>query len=166
VVTMLIDGLTVDVSNADTAKATITTILAARDTAIADKTALQTAHDKALAAKDTEIDGLKAKMVDQDKIDALADAKSEAVTKGKAVLGDKMPDTKGKSVADVRRMVVATKLGDAAVADKSDDYVEARFDGLTADAKPGERPTSTIIGAPMVAHDTKSVRDLARASRY
>jgi len=40
--TMLIDGLTVDIANADTAHATITTILAARDTAAGKVTDLET----------------------------------------------------------------------------------------------------------------------------
>lgn len=49
--TMVIDGLTVDMANADTAIATVQTLIAARDEA---KTALATAQTD-LAAKDTQI---------------------------------------------------------------------------------------------------------------
>lgn len=128
----------------------------------------QTAHDKALAAKDTEIDDLKTKVVDQDKIDALADAKADAVTKAKALLGDKAPDFAGKGVADVRRETVRLIKGDAAVADKSDDYIDARFDGLT-EGKTEATDTRTVqpIGTPRVlATDNASVRDAARMAQY
>lgn len=162
--TLIIDGLQVtEVS--DQAKAAIEKLQQSlkdeRDGRAADKTA----HDKALATKDAEIDDLKTKVVDQSKIDALADAKAEVVGKAKAVVGDKLPETKGKSAAEVRRMAVATKFGDAAVKDKSDDYVEARFDAMTADAKPG---TDNIvpIGAPVNVSDGADVRNLARTMQY
>lgn len=160
-----LDGLQVDLSDADAVKAAIGKIQGQLADANKAKDAAETAlvdakrdHDRALAAKDTEIDGLKGKIVDQAQIDALADAKATVVGKAKAVLGDKLPDTAGKSVADVRRMTVAAKLGDAAVADKSDDYVEARFDGLT-----GDSADSTVrpIHQPTVIGDAASLRDKA-----
>ena len=83
------------------------------------------------------------------------------VAKAKAVLGDKLPDTAGKSVAEVRRLTVAAKLGDAAVADKSDDYVEARFDGLTADSGNQHEP----IRMPIVTGDARATYDAAAAKR-
>ncbi len=160
---IVLDGLQVDLSDADAVAAAISKLhdkATTAETALADAT---TAHDKAMAAKDAEIDDLKTKVVDQDQIDALADAKAEVVGKAKLVVGDKLPDTKGKTVADVRRMAVATKYGDAAVADKSDDYVEARFDALTADSTDGK---VVPIGTPFVAADTATIRDAARAARY
>lgn len=39
--------------------------------------------------------------------------------------------------ADIRRAAVVAKLGDAAVAGKSDAYIEARFDILLADSVAG-----------------------------
>lgn len=132
--TIIVDGLPVSLAD----EAAVRAVIDKKDKAIADGAQAlkdaQAAHDKALAAKDAEIDDLKSKVVDEATIDARAAAKADVVTKAKAVLGDKTPDFAGKSIADVRRMTVAAKLGDAAVADKSDDYVEARFDGL-ADAK-------------------------------
>jgi hypothetical protein len=160
--TLTIDGLRVP-NVSDEAEAAITKLqdrVATADKALADA---NTAHDKALAAKDTEIDGLKAKVVDEVTIDARAAEKADVLAKAKTALGDKAPDFAGKTVADIRRMTVAAKLGDASVKDKSDDYVEARFDGLTADAKTTHTAPS---GQPMVANDTRTVRDMARAARY
>ena len=159
--TMLIDGLTVDVSNADTAVATITTILAARDAATTELTTLNATvadKDRELAAKDTELADLKAKVSDEATLDARADAKADLVAKGKTLLGDKMPDVKGKSLADTRRAIVIAAVGDAGLADKSDDYIEARFDGLK-DAK-----AIQPLGSPNLTNDADKSASDARAA--
>lgn len=144
--TIMLDGLKVDLSDAEAVQAAFTKLETRAKDAEAKVTAAETAladarkeHDKALGAKDAEIETLKGQVIDEAKIDELADAKAEVVGKAKAVLGDKLPETKGKSIADVRRAAVAARFGDAAVADKSDDYVEARFDALTADVKPASQ---------------------------
>lgn len=160
--TMLIDGLTVDVSNADTAHATITTLLAARDNA---RTAL-TAKDRELAAKDTEIAELKGKVTDQAAIDALADAKADVVARGKAILGGKMPETKGKTASYIRRAVVMAATNDTALADKSDDYIEARFDGLKANDTQRRDPVRDAIlnGGGGNGVSASNIRDAARVA--
>jgi hypothetical protein len=132
--TLTIDGLRVP-NVSDEAEAAITKLqdrVATAEKALADATS---DHDKAMAAKDAEIDKLKEQVVDEATIDARAAEKADVLAKAKAVLGDKAPDFAGKPIADIRRMTVAAKIGDVAVKDKSDDYVEARFDGLTADDK-------------------------------
>lgn len=152
--TIIVDGLPVSLADEAAVRAVIEkkdAALVAADKALADA---NDAHDKALAAKDAEIDGLKAQVIDQAAIDALADAKADIVAKGKALLGDKMPDAKGKSVADLRKAIVVAKLGDA-MADKSDAYIEARFDALS-DAAPETKvaaitPTKTADGSDEVA---------------
>lgn len=132
--TIIVDGLPVSLADETAVRAVLDkkdAAVADAQKALADATA---AHDKALANKDAELDEMKKKVVDQATIDALADAKAEVVAKAKAVVGDRLGETKGKTVAEVRRMALdAAKID---VADKSDDYVEARFDALTADAKP------------------------------
>lgn len=160
-----LDGLQVDLSDADAVSAAIAKLqdkASNAETALADAKA---AHDKAMAAKDAEIDELKKKVVDQAAIDALADAKAEVVAKAKAVVGDKLGETKGKTVAEVRRMALDAAAID--VTDKSDDYVEARFDALTADAKPA---TATIHNLPRVAAtdstNHRAVADALRFGRY
>lgn len=157
---IVLDGLQVDLSDADAVAAAFDKLQAkvtTAETALADA---NTAHDKAIATKDAEIDDLKSKVVDQAAIDALADAKAETVAKAKAVCGDKLGDTAGKTVNEVRRMALdAAKID---VADKSDDYVEARFDALTADAK----EEVTNLNPRAAVNDTASVRDFVRAAQY
>ena len=127
-----LDGMSVNLSDATAVEQTIATLDTKLTAALDSVKEAQTAHDKELAAKDAEIDKLKANQMDQAQIDALADAKAETVAKAKAVLGDKMFETAGKSVADIRRAACDAK--GIETKDKSDDYVEARFDALTADS--------------------------------
>lgn len=162
--TLIVDGLQVP-NVSDEAKACIEKLQGQLKDAIDGRVADKTAHDTALAAKDTEIDGLKAKVADQAQIDALADAKAEVVAKAKTVCGDKLGNTAGKTVADVRRMAVAAKLGDERVKDKSDDYVAATFDHLTADVKADPVRKALADGLPQVT-DLSTVRDAARAAQY
>lgn len=166
--TLLVDGLQVP-NVSDEAKVAIEKLQGQlkdeRDGRAADKTA----HDRALAAKDSEIDDLKTKVIDQAKIDQLADAKAAVVADAKKIAGDKLGDTAGKSVNDVRRMACAAVLGDAAVADKSDDYVEARFDTLKDGkaAPANDQLRDAIRSTPLNVGDTgAAVRNLARASQF
>lgn len=161
-----LDGLQVDLSDADAVAAAISKLqdkAAKAETALAD--ALK-AHDKAMGEKDAKIADLESKVVDEATIDARATQKAEVTAKAKAVLGDTAPDFAGKSVADIRRVTVAAKFGDAAVKDKSDDYVEARFDALTGDVKPDA--VVVPLGQPrsLTADSGRDVRDLARNLQY
>lgn len=163
---IVLDGLQVDLSDADAVSAAFDKLQAkatAAETSLAEAT---TAHDKAVAAKDAEIDDLKTKTVDQAKIDALADAKAAVVAKAKAVCGDKLGDTSGKTVPEVRRMALDARGIDTK--DKSDDYVEARFDALTADVKAEDRSNvHNLTPAKTVANDGgAAVRDHVRAARF
>lgn len=161
--TLTIDGLQVP-NVSDEAKACIEKLQGQIADGAKALTDAQAAHDKAMAAKDAEIDDLKGKVVDQKQIDALADAKAAVVADAKKIAGDKLGDTAGKTVADVRRMAVAAKLGDAAVSDKSDDYIEARFDGLK-DA--GSTDTQTVANlAPAKPVNDAAVISTIRAARY
>lgn len=161
--TLIVDGLQVP-NVSDEAKACIEKLQGQIKDQCAARAADKASHDKTLAAKDAEIDDLKAKAVDQKQIDALADAKAAVVADGKKIAGEKLGDTNGKTVAEVRRMAVAARLGDAAVTDKSDDYIEARFDGLKSiDAS--DSPTVTNL-APAAPVNDAAVVNLLRAARY
>lgn len=152
---IVLDGLQVDLSDADAVAAAISKL---QDKATAAETALADARkdfDKQLAAKDAEIDDLKTKVVDQAQIDALADQKAAVVTDAKQIAGDKLGDTAGKTVADVRRMALDAKGID--VKDKSDDYVEARFDALK-DAAPDKPRVLDSIMNPSVMADGAAVK--------
>jgi hypothetical protein len=165
--TITMDGLPINLGDEAAVEAAIAKLTDRAASAEQKLTDMTTAHDKAMAAKDAEIDDLKAKVVDQAQIDALADAKAAVVEKAKVVCGDKLGDTAGKTVADVRRMACAVKLGDAAIADKSDDYVQARFDALTADVKPtAKAEVLDGIRNPVVVTDGRKVVDAIRTARF
>lgn len=91
------------------------------------------AKDTELATKDAEIEKLKAAAIDDAKLDALVTARADVIGKARGIVAD--VKTEGVSIPEIRRSVVSAKFGDAAVKDKSDDYVEARFDLLADEAK-------------------------------
>jgi hypothetical protein len=162
--TMLIDGFTVDVSNADTAEATIKTVLAARDAATAKVAGLETA----VATKDTEIAGLKtevqglkdAKPTPQQLRDAAA-AYARTVDKAKA-LGVAVTDAMDEPA--IQKAVVSAKMGDTAK-DWTADQIAASFAVLTKDAKPSNLDNRVVpLGMPQSFGDTASIRDAARAA--
>lgn len=136
--TMLIDGLTVDISNADTALATITTILAARDAANAKVAGLETqvatlTTDKATA--DAKVTTLEQQIVDSKPTPAqLRDAaRNYALTAGKAkAIGVAITDAMDEPA--IMAAAVNAKMGDAAKGWNAD-QIAASFAVLTKDAK-------------------------------
>lgn len=168
--TMLIDGLTVDISNADTAMATIQTIIAARDAANAKVTGLETqvatlTNDKAtLEAKATTLEAqlADAKPTPAQLLDA-AKAYQLTVDKAKS-LGVTVTDAMDEP--SIKKAAVLAKLGDAAK-EWTDVQIAASFDTLTAGMKVSDA-TRTVqpIGMPIGTTDTRSIRDAAAAARY
>lgn len=152
---MIIDGLTVDVSDAETAKATITSLIAARDeaTAAAAKSKEDDAENKKqIVAKDAEIAKLTKDLADAKPTPAqLRDAaKAYALTCDKAkAMGVEVTDAMDE--AAIKRAVVDKAMGDKAK-DYSDEHVAISFDTLTKDAKPageGVKP----LGTPTFQND-------------
>lgn len=153
--TMLIDGFTVDVSNADTAIATINTILAARDAATGKVTTLEAkaAEDAAaIVAKDAEIvkltaDVAAAKLTPQQMRDA---------GKAYALVADKAKAA-GVTVTDEMDEAAIMK----AVVDKAmpgntydGDHIRIAFDTLTKDHKPSEGHGGVVpLGSPIAIGD-------------
>jgi hypothetical protein len=137
---VLVDGLQVETTDAGAAAIEkLQRDLAAKDTAAAtEATGLRDTiaeRDRQLAAKDAEITGLKAKVVDGAALDALVTTRATLIDTARRIAPNF--DTAGKTDGDIRRGVVAASIGDAAaLADKSDDYVAARFD-ILADAARG-----------------------------
>jgi hypothetical protein len=166
--TMLIDGLTVDISNADTAQATIATILAARDgfkVKIGDlETQVATlTTDKATA--DAKITTLEQQLIDSKPTPAqLRDAaKAYAQTAGKAkVLGITVTDAMDETA--IMKAVVDKKLGDKAQGWNDAQYA-ASFASLTADVKVEavDALASAITGQPVSLGDARSEYLDARA---
>jgi uncharacterized protein len=133
--TVLVDGLSVETTDAGAQaiekltkdRADMVTKLSEAQTAHA--TALA-AKDKELATKDAEIDGLKAKVLDAAALDAAVVERGDLIEKAKAISPKVVTD--GKTAIEIKKAV----LGDRGIdlAGKSDDYINARFDGLVDDA--------------------------------
>lgn len=167
--TMLIDGLTVDVSNADTAEATIKTLIAARDAAAAKVTAAEAkaVTDAAtIVAKDAEIakltaDLAAAKLTPQQMRDA---GKAYAIVCDKAKAAG-VTVTDAMDEAAIMKAVVDKAMGDKAKSYTDENYRTA-FDVLTKDAKPSQTVQPLGDARPVLTNDNAGVRDVARLARY
>jgi len=148
--TVSVDGIPIEVTDQG---ATVINTLQQR-LADAAKTASDTAtstaaliagKDKDLATKDAEIDALKAKVVDGAALDKLVADRSALCAAAAKIAPTVKLD--GLADADIKKAVVTAKLGDAAVAGKSADYVNARFDFLAEDAAKGNvaDPFRTVV---------------------
>ena len=171
---VLVDGLQVETTDAG-AQAIDKLQNALKDAGLkvevltADHAKALAAKDGELAKKDAEIDGLKAKVLDAAALDKLVTARADLINTSKAIAKDVKTD--GLSDAEIRKAVVTAKLGDAAVKDKADAYIDARFDILAEDAvKNPADPLRTVVrggvqtfgDAASQANDalTQSVADL------
>ncbi len=131
--TVMVDGLSV--STTDQGAQAIEKLTRERDGARQATTDAASAHQTALAGKDAElakkdaeIDDLKGKQLTDADLDKRVAARAALVTTATAIAKDVKTD--GLSDNEIRAAVVRAKIGDAAVKDKSADYVNARFDIL------------------------------------
>lgn len=122
------------------------------------------AKDTELGEKDSEIERQKKKALPPEAVDKLVEDRAALVGNAKKVIKDF--DPAGKDAATIRRTVVQMKLGDAAIKDRADAYVEARFDGLVEDATanhPSNKPDAVrkamADAGPQVLNDAGSAWD-------
>jgi hypothetical protein len=105
-------------------------------------------HVASIGTKDAEIVTLKKQVEDSKltpaKLDELVKDRALVAGKARVVLGDKLV-VDGKTVGEIRRQVVDTKLGDAAKG-WNEDQVMASFTALTADIK-DEQVQQTITAS-------------------
>lgn len=155
--TVIYDGVPVQTTDAGAA------VISKLEAQLGDAVALADAYkgeiadkDAELAQKDQAIEDLKAKQLDQSAIDKLADEKADVIQRARALVGDSLGETAGKSSADLRRAAVKHKLGDAAVEGKSDDYVAARFDAMIDS---GANATRDAVSGLPVASGGSQVSD-------
>ncbi|ULJ73604.1 DUF2213 domain-containing protein [Rhizobium gallicum] len=173
--TVTVDGIPVEVTDQGaTVIGTLQTRLADANIKFADA---EKAHQAALAAKDAdlakkdaEIDAMKAKVLSDADLDKRVQARADLIALATSIAKD--VKTTGLSDAAIRKAVVAAKLGDAAIADKAEAYIDARFDILAEDAKKsgGSDPFARVVSdglkptgdAHTQANDAwnKSVNDL------
>ncbi|MFU7227354.1 DUF2213 domain-containing protein [Pseudomonas aeruginosa] len=149
---LLVDGLTIETTEQgaqvieklqkqlEDTKSYNLKLISDHDSALAKK-------DSDLAKKDAEIDGLKAKVLNDAAIDKLVTERADLLALAVQIADG---DYAGKSPAEIRKAVVVAKLGDAAIAGKTEAYIDARFDLLVEDANVdpvrralGDRKTTT-----------------------
>lgn len=135
--TVTVDGIPVEVT--DQGAVVIATLQQRLADANTKLSTAETAHQTALAAKDAdlakrdaEIDALKGKVLSDADLDKRVQERADLVATAKAIAKDVKTD--GLSDADIRKAVVAAKLGDAAIAGKPEAYVLARFEIMAEDA--------------------------------
>lgn len=146
--TVTVDGIPVEVTDQGaTVIGTLQTRLADANTKLADA---EKAHHTALAAKDAEIakkdaeiDATKAKVLSDADLDKRVQARADLITVAKAIAKD--VKTEGLTDAAIRKAAVVAKLGDEAVKDKAEAYIDARFDILAEDAKKVADPFRTVV---------------------
>jgi hypothetical protein len=167
---IMVDGLQVETTDAgEAAIRKLEGKIAAQDTAAAkansDHTAELGEKDKVIAARDAEIEDLKGKVLDAAALDKLVADRANLVS----TAGRIAPtfDCKGKTEAEIKRGVVAAKLGDSVVADKTPAYIDARYDLLvealpTADGVDPLRATFINHGPGFSATDAAAAEEKAR----
>jgi hypothetical protein len=147
--TVLVDGLSVETTDAGAQAISklqkdVTDATALYVKACDEHKTVIAAKDADLAKKDAEIDSLKGKVLTDAQIDARVQARADLIATAKQIAD---ADYTGKSENEIRKIAVIAKLGDAAIKDKPDAYVQARFDILAEDSK--RDPVRSILrGGP------------------
>jgi hypothetical protein len=145
---IMVDGLSVETT--DQGAQAIEKLLSDRNSLQTKITDAETAHAEAIRAKDAELakahaerDAANAKVLDTAALDKLVQARGDLIAAAKAIAADVKTD--GLSDAEIRKAVVTAKLGDAAVKDKADAYIDARFDILAEDAAKNADPVRRAL---------------------
>ncbi|MER8959314.1 DUF2213 domain-containing protein [Mesorhizobium sp. M0701] len=155
---VLVDGLQVETT--DAGATAISKLLADLASSAAKLTDAETKHQTALAAKDAdlakkdaEIDALKGKVLSDADLDKKVAARAALVNVAQTIAKDVKTD--GLSDAAIRKAVVTAILGDAAVKDKADAYIDARFEILVEDAakKTGADPFRAVVAGGLQTND-------------
>ena len=161
--TVLIDGLSVVTTDAGAqALEKLQGQITDAQTALAGMTAAIDVKDAELAAKDAQIAASEKAVLSDADLDARVEARADLIGKAKAIAKDVA--TTGLSDAAIRKAAVVAVLGDAAIAGKSDAYVDARFDILSEDAAKGDPVADALKQAPAQVtslDDAYAARDTA-----
>lgn len=99
------------------------------------------AKDAELAKKDAEMDKLKEQVLSADQLDQRVQERADLLSTAQRIAD---VNYKGKTDAEIKRLAVTHKLGDEAVKDKPEAYIDARFDILAEDAQ-GENPANDAL---------------------
>jgi len=147
---IVVDGLTIETTDQGIeAINKLNAQIADNDKAVADaKKALEDATEgvkKLKADHAKELDELKKQIPTADQLEEMLGKRGDLVDAAKKLLPDY--DCKGKAAADIRKACVEKHLGDAAVKDRSDDYIAAQFDALVSFAANGSGSVDPVRDA-------------------
>lgn len=126
----------------------------AKDAEIKDK-------DKALAKAEAERDDFKAKVLTDAALDKRVAERSALLASAKAIAPKAALD--GLGDAAIRKAAVVAALGDAAVADKAEAYIDARFDILVEGLK-ADPIKAALLSAPPPTGDAAAGATAAQAA--
>ena len=110
--------------------------------------------DKMIAKKDADIAKLQSDALTDAALDARVAARADLIGKAKLVAKDVA--TTGLSDAAIRKAAVVAVLGDAAIAGKSDAYIDARFDILSEGAAKGDPVADALKGGTVAVTDARA----------
>lgn len=153
--TILVDGLSVETTEAgaqaiNKLQGQIKDADTARLALIGDHEKAIAAKDAEMAKRDAEIEKLKKQVLSDAEIDNRVKARAELLAAAKRIHD---ADYSGKSDADIRKAVVAAKFGDDAIKDKTQAYIDARFDILN------EEKSVDPVRKVVIARDRQPVND-------
>lgn len=162
--TVVVDGIPVETT--DAAAAVIEKLQKQLADAMSEKEKLDkekeeedAKKDAEIAKKDAQIEELQGKVLGDEALDALVSERVDVVAKATRIMGDGF-EVAGKSNTAIVKEVVLAKMGDG-FADKSDAYLQARFDVL-AEQK-GSDPIRAKMGdGKPAAHNVGDAAQVAR----
>lgn len=138
---VVVDGLTVETT--DQGAEAIQKLQGQLKDAAANVKMLTDSHAAEVAKLQAERDDAKAKVLTDAQIDARVQARADLIATAKTIADG---DYTGKTDAQIVAAVVSAKLGDAATAGKSADYLRARFDIMAEDAKKPDPMRAHFMG--------------------
>ena len=147
----------------ETAAAVVRNIQSARDTALADLATVTTARDTLQGEKVVLEQKLKDAEVTPAKLQVLADARAKVIADAKRISPEIVTD--GKTDAEIRKLAVSAKLGDATSA-LSDAAIEGAFVALVPLADANEDGIQKVIkDGALQTNDAKAEYTKAREKR-
>jgi hypothetical protein len=135
--TVTVDGLSIEVTDQGAQviaklQTTISEMAASSKKVLADHATALADRDATIAKRDSDIAELKKQVLDAAGVDKLVAERADGIARVKLVAADVKPE--GLSLPQMRREAVRLRLGDEAVKDKSEAYIDARFDILAEEA--------------------------------
>lgn len=148
--TVILDGVPTEIS--DEAAAAVVKMKAALIGAVATVSAKEGEINALKANLASELAAANAHVHDREALDAAVALRVSVIDSARVVQGASV-DVTGKSEAEIRRLAVASRLGEVWVADKDDAFIQAAFDTLLALASVDNNAVPPSIVSHVLAKD-------------